>query len=159
LLGTTATRGRGGPLGAPPTIDGGAGTSSPKSANNSSLLTSDEVVFGAIGRTLFAAAQGNALARGFCEAAQPETIAATAHSIAQINFAETRCEYAPTKSSFVERSLGAKRESSRETRVSLCDWNVALFGSSVASLNANVASCRRRELLDRGVATRTGSKM
>jgi hypothetical protein len=54
------------------------------------LLTSDEIVFGAIGRTLFAVAHGNARARGFCAAAHPETIAATAHSVAQINFGKTR---------------------------------------------------------------------
>src|SRR6202451_4881473 len=74
VAGATATRGRCGPLGAPPTSDGGAGTPIPRSANKSSLLTSNEIVFGAMGRTVFAVAQGNALARGFCEGGQPETI-------------------------------------------------------------------------------------
>jgi hypothetical protein len=60
----------------------------PRSANKSSLLTSDETVFGATGRTVFAVAQGNALARGFWFAAQPETIAATVHTIAHTNFGE-----------------------------------------------------------------------
>jgi hypothetical protein len=52
------------------------------------LLKSDEVVFGASGRTVFALAHGNGLARGFCEAAQPETIAATAHTIAHADFGD-----------------------------------------------------------------------
>jgi hypothetical protein len=69
-------------------MEGGAGTSSPKSANKSSLLTSDEVVFGASGRTVFALAQGNARVRGFAEAAQPEMIAATAHTIAHADFGD-----------------------------------------------------------------------
>jgi hypothetical protein len=60
----------------------------PKSANKSSLLTSDEIVFGAIGRTLFAAVQENALARGFCEAAQPERTAATMQRIVHANFGD-----------------------------------------------------------------------
>src|ERR1700750_2165829 len=62
---TAATCGRGGPLGVPETGEGGAGTASPKSANRSSLLTSAEFFSGASGRTFFAAAHGNALARGF----------------------------------------------------------------------------------------------
>jgi len=79
-----------------------------------------------MGRTVFAVAQGNALARGFCEAAQPETIVATAQSIAHTTFGETR-------------------DNSCETRV--------------ASFGSNVESCEPLALMNRGVATRTRSKM
>jgi hypothetical protein len=121
-------------------MEGGAGTPIPKSANKSSLLTSAEIVFGATGRTLLAAAQGNALARGFCEAAQPEPIAAIAHSIAQ-------------------RSFGETRDSSSERCVAPFGASAAPFGSHVERFGSNLASCDPRAPLDRDAATRTLSVM
>jgi len=161
VAGTTATRGRCGPLGTPATGEGGAGTSSPSSANKSSLLTSEVRFCGARGRTFFAVAQGNAFARGFCVPAQPETTAATAHRIAQISLGERVIDSSEAPASFGRKvgvsgealtSLGEKVDATIEARTRFDE--VGFDASRVDSTDAAMRGCAHRD-----VAARTLSEM
>src|SRR5579871_5488436 len=91
--------------------EGGAGTSSPRSAKRSSLLTSEEIFPGTSGRTFAIVAHANVRARGFWFAAQPERIETTMQRIEQTTSCGER------KDVSMEQSISSREYArSRETR-------------------------------------------